>query len=322
MELQAIIATFQDLQLRMVAQLQQEDPQARSQSDTWQHSAGGGGRSFVFSEGQLLEKGGVNFSHVRGDALPTAATRQRPQLAGRPFTASGVSVVLHPASPLVPCTHFNVRVFHTAATATAPAVWWFGGGMDLTPYYPEIADVIAWHRAARAACDPFGKELYPRFKQACDQYFQLPHRQEARGVGGIFFDDFNELGEEDSFALVRAVSEAFLPAWLAIASRHRHRPFTPQQRAFQLYRRGRYVEFNLLYDRGTLFGLQSGGRTESILMSLPPAVHWHYGYQAPAGSPEAALVEYFLQPRDWLAEADTQGATAAQAMPVDSHAST
>ncbi len=297
----AIAAWFAGLQGRLVARLAGLDPAARRRQDAWQRPGGGGGLTVVLTGGDLIEKGGINFSHIHGEALPPAATAARPQLAGRPFTASGVSVVFHPLNPYVPATHMNVRHITVAGAAPETPVWWFGGGFDLTPVYPFVEDIVAWHAAARAACEPFGADLYPRFKAACDAYFHLPHRGETRGVGGLFFDDHAGPDPERAFALVRSVAEAFLPAWAAIALRRRDTPWGERQKAFQRYRRGRYAEFNLMHDRGTRFGLQSGGRTESILMSLPPAAEWIYDYQPEPGSPEAALGA-FLQPRDWLGE--------------------
>lgn len=247
----------------------------------------------------MFEKAGVGFSHVVGTALPPSATVRRPELAGRPWSALGVSVVLHPKNPFAPTTHANVRFF-VAGTETGAPTWWFGGGWDLTPYYGFEEDAVSWHRAARAAVAPFGPSLYPRFKKACDEYFFLRHRGEARGVGGLFFEDFDELGFERSFALARSIGDAFCGAYRPIVVRRKDVVFGEREREHQLRRRGRYVEFNLLQDRGTLFGLQSGGRTESILMSLPPLVRWDFGSEAAAGSPEARLVEEFLRPRDWL----------------------
>lgn len=298
-ETAAIHAYMTGLQHGLIERLAFLDPTAVQTSDTWERPGGGGGLTHVFSGGDLVEKGGVNFSHVTGKALPASASRARPHLADRPFEAMGVSVVLHPHNPHVPATHLNVRFFTTRDPGEILPVWWFGGGFDLTPVYPFSEDAINWHQAARAACEPFGSELYPRFKAACDAYFHLPHRNETRGVGGIFFDDFDELGPERSFALTRSIGDAFLPAWEAIAQRRRKTPFGEREKAFQRYRRGRYVEFNLLYDRGTLFGLQSRGRTESILMSMPPQAGWIYNFRPDPGSPEAALDD-FLQPRNWL----------------------
>lgn len=291
---------FTGLQGRLIERLTFLDPVAEQVSDAWERPGGGGGLSHVFAGGELIEKGGMNFSHVMGSALPASATKGRPELADCPFEAMGVSVVLHPQNPHVPCTHMNVRYFSTAGSGEQAPVWWFGGGFDLTPAYPVMEDVVHWHQAAKAACDPFGEEFYPRFKKACDEYFFLPHRDEARGVGGLFFDDFNELGPERAFALTRSIGDAFLPAWEAIAQRRKDTPYGDREKAFQCLRRGRYVEFNLVYDRGTLFGLQSRGRTESILMSLPPHVEWKYNYQPEANSPEERLVRDFLKPCDWL----------------------
>ncbi len=269
--------------------------------DAWVREANsplrGDGRTRVWRDGAVFEQAGVNFSHVQGDHLPPAATASRPELAGWAFEALGVSLVIHPQNPLVPTSHANVRLF--VATQDDRAVWWFGGGFDLTPYYPFEEDCRHWHETAKAACNLFGAALYPQFKRQCDAYFYLKHRQEMRGVGGLFFDDFNELGFDDSFALMRSVGDHYLMGYFPLVQRRKAEPFTAQQRQFQLYRRGRYVEFNLLYDRGTLFGLQSGGRTESILMSLPPLVRWEYGYQPAADSDEARL-SAFLVPRDWV----------------------
>lgn len=290
---------FTGLQRRLIERLTFLDPVARHQRDEWQRPGGGGGLTHLITGGELVEKGGVNFSHVMGDFLPPSATRDRPQLADRPFEAMGVSVVLHPQNPYVPCTHMNVRVFSTREDEEAEPAWWFGGGFDLTPVYPFREDAVAWHRAAKAACDPFGTEIYPRFKAACDGYFHLPHRAETRGIGGLFYDDFNELGPGESLALTRSIGDAFLPAWEAVAARRRMCHYGDREKSFQRYRRGRYVEFNLLYDRGTLFGLQSKGRTESILMSLPPQADWTYDFVPEPNSPEAELAD-FLKPQDWL----------------------
>jgi len=289
-----------DLQDRLCTALAAEDG-GRFREDSWQREEGGGGRSRVIEKGRLFEKGGVNFSHVFGERLPPSATASRPELVGRSFHAVGVSWVLHPENPHVPTSHGNVRFFIAEKEGEAP-VWWFGGGYDLTPYYPVFEDVVHWHRVARDACAPFGEAVYPRYKAWCDDYFTLKHRDETRGVGGLFFDDLNEEGFEASFALQRAVGDSFLDAYLPIVRRRRDTPYGERERDFQLYRRGRYVEFNLVWDRGTLFGLQSGGRTESILMSMPPLARWIYDWHPEPGSPEAALDDY-LQPRDWLGEA-------------------
>jgi coproporphyrinogen III oxidase len=248
----------------------------------------------------VFERAGINFSHVRGERLPASASAQRPELGGAAFEATGVSLVLHPRNPYVPTSHANVR-YLVALRDGQPAAWWFGGGFDLTPYYPFDEDVLHWHRTARTACEPFGAEVYQRCKDWCDRYFFLRHRDETRGVGGLFFDDWTEGGFEDAFAFTQRVGDHFLPAYLPIVERRKSTPYGDRERAFQLYRRGRYVEFNLIYDRGTLFGLQSGGRAESILMSLPPLARWEYDYVPAPGSPEARLHEY-LRPRDWLAE--------------------
>ena len=267
------------------------------QEDVWSRAEGGGGRSRVMSEGAIFEKAGVGFSHVTGATLPASATASRPELAGKPYHALGVSLVIHPRNPYVPTSHANVRFF--LAGEGESAVWWFGGGFDLTPYYGFEEDVVHWHRTARAACEPFGDKLYPRFKKWCDDYFFLKHRSEPRGIGGLFFDDFNEPGFERSFELMRSVGDAFLPAYLPIVQKRKATAFGQREREFQLYRRGRYVEFNLVYDRGTLFGLQSGGRTESILMSLPPLVAWRYDWKPQPGTPEARLYDVFLKPQNW-----------------------
>lgn len=267
--------------------------------DKWERPEGGGGRSRVVADGAVIEKGGVNFSHISGAQMPVSATQNRPELAGRSFEAMGVSVVIHPHNPYVPTSHANVRFF-VAEKAGADPVWWFGGGYDLTPYYANEEDCIHWHRTAKEACDPFGEDLYPRLKDWCDQYFYLPHRNEPRGIGGLFFDDFNQLGFEQSFALMRSVGDSYSAAYLPIMARRHQQPYGDRERDFQLYRRGRYVEFNLVQDRGTLFGLQTGGRTESILMSLPPLVRWQYNWQPQAGSPEALLYSDYLVKRDWL----------------------
>ncbi|MCE8003082.1 oxygen-dependent coproporphyrinogen oxidase [Billgrantia ethanolica] len=290
-----------DLQDRLCDGLAAEDGGAGFREESWQREAGGGGRSRVMESGRVFEKGGVNFSHVYGDRLPPSATAARPQLAGRGFHAVGVSWVLHPENPHVPTSHGNVRFFIAEKEGEAP-VWWFGGGFDLTPYYPVHEDVVHWHRVARDACAPFGAEIYPRFKAWCDEYFYLKHREETRGVGGLFFDDFNEWDFDDCFAFQRAVGDAFLDAYLPIVRRRRDTPWSQREREFQLYRRGRYVEFNLVWDRGTLFGLQSGGRTESILMSMPPLARWEYGWTPEPGSAEEVLYRDYLRPRDWLSE--------------------
>jgi coproporphyrinogen III oxidase len=291
---------LQGLQARIVAALEDVDGRKTFTSDHWKREAGGGGTSRVLKDGAVFEQAGVGFSHVFGDTLPESATRARPELAGRRFQALGVSLVLHPKNPHVPTTHANFRFFQ-AGEGRADPVWWFGGGFDLTPFYPVHEDVLHWHREARHLCMPFGEALYDRYKKWCDDYFFLKHRGETRGVGGIFFDDLNEFGFERSFDFLRAAGDRFLPAYLPIVKARNSVPFGDREREFQLYRRGRYVEFNLLYDRGTLFGLQSGGRTESILMSLPPRVRWEYNWRPEPGSAEERLSDY-LRPRDWLRE--------------------
>jgi coproporphyrinogen III oxidase len=297
---QAVQGYLLDLQDRICAALEEVDGQARFHEDRWEREEGGGGRSRVLAGGAVFEQAGVGFSRVHGKGLPAAATAHRPDLAGRGFDATGVSVVLHPLNPYVPIAHMNVRFFAAEKTWSGDdTVWWFGGGFDLTPVYPFEEDVRAWHRQARLACEPFGAGVYPRFKRWCDEYFYLRHRGETRGVGGLFFDDLEEWGFTRCFEFLRRVGDCFLPAYLPIVERRRGTPFGERERQFQLYRRGRYVEFNLLYDRGTLFGLQSGGRAESILMSLPPLVRWQYGWRPEPGSPEERLTRDFLRPRDW-----------------------
>jgi coproporphyrinogen III oxidase len=286
------------LQDRICSALEAEDGTAKFCEDTWSRPEGGGGRTRVLAEGAVFEKAGVAFSHVHGAELPASATQHRPQTAVKGWEALGVSLVIHPRNPYVPTSHANVRFFSAKPGAET---FWFGGGFDLTPFYGFADDAVHWHRTARAAVQPFGEELYPRFKKACDEYFHLRHRGEARGIGGLFFDDFNELGFERSFAVARSVGDAFLPAYLPIVARRKGTAYGERERRFQLFRRGRYVEFNLVWDRGTLFGLQSGGRAESILMSLPPLVRWDYDWHPEPGGPESRLVEDFLRPRDWLA---------------------
>ncbi len=287
------------LQLRICASLEDVDGKARFSEDRWEREGGGGGTSRVLSDGKVFEQAGVGFSHVFGDAMPPSATRSRPELAGKSFQAMGVSLVLHPQNPYVPTTHANFRFFSTDSDDEEP-VWWFGGGFDLTPFYPFLDDVVHWHSTAKDACDAFGEDVYARYKAWCDEYFYLKHRNETRGVGGLFFDDLNEFGFAKSFEFTQRVADAFLPAYLPIVAKRKQHKFGTRQREFQLYRRGRYVEFNLIYDRGTLFGLQSGGRTESILMSLPPRVRWAYNWRPEPGSPEADLYDNYLRPRDWL----------------------
>jgi coproporphyrinogen III oxidase len=288
---------LQNLQNRICAELEALDGSAKFGHDAWERDGGGGGESRVLNDGAIFEQAGVGFSHVFGDEMPPSATKQRPELAGKQFQALGVSLVLHPKNPYIPTTHANFRFF---CAGTDDPVWWFGGGYDLTPYYPFEEDVLHWHSTAKTACDPFGDELYRRYKKWCDDYFFLPHRDETRGVGGLFFDDVNAPDFETSFALLRSVGDSFLAAYTPIVERRKAHTFGDRERDFQLYRRGRYVEFNLIYDRGTSFGLQSGGRTESILMSLPPEVRWRYNWRPEPGSAEEALYTGFLQAHDWL----------------------
>jgi len=294
----AIKTYLLDLQSRIVTAC--EALETRSfLSDTWAREEGGGGISRLIEDGQVLERGGVNFSHVTGQALPPSASAHRPELAGRHWEALGVSLVLHPRNPYAPTVHMNVRCFVARCEGETP-VWWFGGGMDLTPYYGFDADARHFHTVCKTALDPFGADLHARFKSWCDTYFFLKHRNEPRGIGGIFFDDYAEGGFEQAFALLRSVGDAFLQAYLPILARRKDTPYTERERDFQAYRRGRYVEFNLVYDRGTLFGLQSGGRTESILMSMPPIVKWRYDWHPEPGSAEARLYSDFLLAKDWV----------------------
>jgi coproporphyrinogen III oxidase len=286
------------LQDDICRQLEEEDGEGHFIRDEWKREAGGGGISRVLEGGKVIEKGGVNFSHVFGGELPPSASAHRPELAGRSFQAMGVSLVIHPKNPYVPTSHMNVRLFVAEKEGEEP-VWWFGGGYDLTPYYGFDDDCVAWHKTAKAACEPFGADIYPRFKKWCDEYFFLKHRNEARGVGGLFFDDFNELGFDQSLAFLKSVGDSYIQAYRPIVAQRKGSPYGEREREFQLIRRGRYVEFNLVFDRGTLFGLQSGGRTESILMSLPAAVSWKYDWHPEPGSPEAQLTDYFIQPRAW-----------------------
>jgi coproporphyrinogen III oxidase len=296
----AVKAYLTDLQERIVTLLEQTDGHTFLR-DAWQRPEGGEGLSCVIEEGNVLERGGVNFSHVRGQKLPASATAKRPELAGCGFEAMGLSLVLHPRNPYIPTTHFNVRFFCAQPPGAEP-VWWFGGGMDLTPYYGFTEDAVHFHRTCRDALAPFGAEYHPRFKQWCDEYFYLKHRSEPRGIGGIFFDDFHERDFDFSFGLMQSVGEHFLSAYMPILQRRSALSYGERERDFQAYRRGRYVEFNLVWDRGTLFGLQSGGRTESILMSLPPIVKWRYDWQPEKGSEEERLYHEFLVAKDWLAE--------------------
>lgn len=296
----AIVKAFLlDLQTRICNGLQVLDGSAHFVEDSWKREEGGGGQSRVLTNGGVFEQAGVNFSHVTGTSMPASATAHRPELAGRSFEAMGVSLVIHPKNPHIPTTHANVRFF-IAHKEGADPVWWFGGGFDLTPYYPYLEDVVEWHQNAKYLCEPFGDEAYPKYKQWCDEYFWLPHRNETRGVGGLFFDDLNKEGFDKSFAFMQAVGNGFITAYAPIVERRKDTEYGEHERQFQLYRRGRYVEFNLVYDRGTLFGLQTGGRTESILMSMPPLVRWEYAYTPETGSPEAELYSDFLKPREWL----------------------
>jgi coproporphyrinogen III oxidase len=287
------------LQDRICSELEIEDSAQKFREDAWERPEGGGGRSRVLTEGAVFEQAGVNFSQVFGQTLPPSATAHRPELAGRAWQALGVSLVIHPRNPYVPTSHMNVRFFIAEKEGAEP-VWWFGGGFDLTPYYGFEQDSMHWHQTAKAACDPFGADYYLRFKKWCDEYFFLKHRNETRGVGGLFFDDLHERGFEHCFGFMQSVGDHYLPAYLPIVQKRKDTLYGERERDFQLYRRGRYVEFNLVYDRGTLFGLQSGGRTESILMSLPPLVKWRYNWKPEPGTPEARLYDEFLKPRDWL----------------------
>ena len=296
----AVKAYLLDLQDRICAGLEAEDGSAKFEEDLWKREAApGGGRTRVLTNGAVFEQAGINFSHVEGDSMPAAATAHRPELVGRSFQAMGVSLVIHPHNPYVPTSHANVRFFIAEKEGEDP-VWWFGGGFDLTPYYGNDEDVIHWHQTSKDACEPFGEDVYPRFKKWCDDYFYLKHRNEPRGVGGLFFDDLNEEGFEKSFAFMQSVGDHYLPAYQPIVARRKDTEFGERERDFQLYRRGRYVEFNLVFDRGTLFGLQTGGRTESILMSLPPLVKWRYNWSPETGTPEAKLYEHYLVPQDWV----------------------
>lgn len=298
---QAVKTFLLELQDSLCRQLEQADGSATFVEDAWQREKGeklgGGGRTRVMTEGKVFEQGGVNFSHVFGHAMPASATAHRPELEGRQFEAMGVSLVMHPKNPFVPTSHANVRFFIAEKEGEAP-IWWFGGGFDLTPFYPFEEDCQHWHQVAKTLCQPFGEHVYADHKAWCDRYFYLPHRDETRGVGGLFFDDLNQWPFEQCFDYIKAVGEGYAQAYIPIVEKRKSLPYSDQHRQFQLYRRGRYVEFNLVLDRGTLFGLQSGGRTESILMSMPPLARWEYGYQPQAGSAEAKLADY-LVPREW-----------------------
>ena len=295
-QVRSYLLTLQD---NICTALEKTDGAGRFHEDNWSRDEGGGGRSRVLESGTVLEKAGINFSHVYGATLPPSATASRPELAGRSFQAMGVSLVIHPHNPYVPTTHANVRFFVAEKSGEQP-VWWFGGGFDLTPYYGFREDAVHWHRLAEEACSAFGDDVYPRYKKWCDDYFYIKHRNEPRGIGGLFFDDLNADGFANSCAFMISVGNHFLPAYLPIVERRKDIAYGEREKDFQRYRRGRYVEFNLVYDRGTLFGLQSGGRTEAILMSLPPQVNWRYDWQPQPGTPEAELYEVFLKPRDWL----------------------
>ena len=287
------------LQQQICDALSAQEPSAQFKKDTWQHQQGGGGLSRVLVDGDIFEKAGVNFSHVMGDSLPAAATAHRPELVGCSFEAMGVSLVVHPKNPHVPTTHANVRFFVASKEGSDP-VWWFGGGFDLTPYYPYEEDVVHWHQVCFDLCQPFGDDVYTRYKKWCDEYFYLKHRKETRGVGGLFFDDLNEWGFEKSFSFMKAVGSGFTDAYIPIVEQRKEIQTTESERKFQLYRRGRYVEFNLVFDRGTIFGLQTGGRTESILMSLPPHASWEYNFQPQPQSEESKLYDRYLKPQNWL----------------------
>ena len=295
----SVIEYLLNLQKRVTENIENIDDRAKFTSDKWERDEGGGGESKILRNGKIFEQAGVNFSHVHGKSLPPSAIKTRPDLVDKEYEATGLSLVIHPQNPFVPTTHANLRFFSAQDRGNEP-VWWFGGGFDLTPYYPFLDDVVFWHKNAYEACKGFGDSYYPKFKTWCDEYFFLKHRNETRGVGGLFFDDFNELGFEKSLQFVQSVGDQFLNAYVPIVKKRMNHPFSQEQREFQLYRRGRYVEFNLLFDRGTLFGLQSGGRTESILMSLPPQVRWEYNWTPKENSLEKDLYDNYLKPRDWL----------------------
>jgi len=300
-EIEAIRSYLMTLQNSITDALCDLDSTLVLQEDEWDREEGGGGCSRVMRNGDVFEQAGINFSHVFGNELPASATTHRPELTGKKFQALGVSLVIHPVNPYVPTTHMNVRFFVAEKeNEDEDPIWWFGGGFDLTPYYGFEEDAKHWHATAKNACTDYGEDIYPHYKKWCDDYFYLKHRQEQRGIGGLFFDDLNEWEFEKCFAFLRSVGDAFLPAYIPIVERRKDIEYDEQQRQFQLYRRGRYVEFNLVYDRGTLFGLQSGGRTESILMSLPPMVRWEYDWQPEPGTPEAELYDKYLQPKDWV----------------------
>lgn len=302
MQIEQVKTYLLALQDTICEALSEEDGQASFTQDKWLRPEGGEGRSRVLADGAVFEKAGVNFSHVHGANLPPSASAARPELAGRNFQAMGLSLVIHPHNPYVPTSHANVRFFVAEKEGEEP-LWWFGGGYDLTPYYGNIEDCASWHQVAAAACAPFGDDVYPRYKTWCDEYFFLAHRDEPRGIGGLFYDDLNNWDFETCFSFMQSVGDSFLRAYLPIVQRRKEQPYGDRERQFQLYRRGRYVEFNLVFDRGTLFGLQSGGRTEAILMSLPPLVRWDYDYHPEPGTPEFELTDYYLRGRDWLAQA-------------------
>ena len=289
---------FLALQNKITVKLQEQETVSFIE-DKWKREEGGGGQSRILENGDIFEKAGINFSDVQGKHLPASATNKRPNLENASFRAMGISLVFHPRNPFVPTCHMNLRFF-SVMKDEEEITWWFGGGYDLTPYYGFEEDAIHWHRTAHEACEPFGQSIYPEFKKACDRYFYLPHRNEPRGIGGIFFDDYNKVDFQHSFALTQSVGNSFLPAYMPIVEKRKNTPFNDSHKKFQHYRRGRYVEFNLVYDRGTLFGLQSNGRTESILMSLPPQVNWTYDYKPDSNSEEALLYQNFLIEKDWL----------------------
>lgn len=296
---QAVLDYLMQLQDDMCSQLSAADGIGKFEEDSWVREEGGGGRSRVLANGGFIEKGGVNFSHIKGVSMPASATAQRPELSGRSYEAMGVSVVIHPNNPYVPTSHANVRFFVAEKEGEEP-IWWFGGGYDMTPYYGYDEDCVHWHQTAKSACDSFGSNVYEEYKSWCDEYFYLKHRKEPRGVGGLFFDDLNAWGFDKSFAFMQAIGNSFCDAYIPIFEKRKNIFFGDAEKQFQLYRRGRYVEFNLVLDRGTLFGLQSGGRTESILMSLPPLVRWEYNWHPEEGTEEARLYDHFLVPKDWL----------------------
>jgi len=300
-DLQAVTRYLKHLQNTICDALLEIDENNRFTEDTWHHANGGGGVTRVLSQVGVFEKGGVNFSHVKGESLPASASAGRDGIAGKSFEATGVSLVLHPSNPYAPTCHMNVRFFMAMSDSASPT-WWFGGGYDLTPYYGFVEDCEHWHKTAKSACDPFGEALYPKYKRWCDDYFFLKHRGEPRGIGGLFFDDVNDGGFDRCFRFLQSIGDSFIPAYRPIVIKRKDMAFGEKERQFQCYRRGRYVEFNLVYDRGTIFGLQSGGRTESILMSMPPEVRWVYNWQPSAGSPEEELYEFYLKPRDWVSD--------------------